>query len=137
MTSDFSVTLTATPTAPSEARAALRAWLQAQKCLDDQADVAQLLTSELVSNAVRHTPSDRITLSAAVKEDHLLHVGVGDSQPGHQPLRALAHPHEGRAGGRGLWLVEALAARWGWHRRPDGKEVWFEIPCAERLPDRR
>jgi hypothetical protein len=35
-------------------------------------------------------------------------------------------------GGRGLWLVEALAARWGCEALPDGKRVWFEVPCAER-----
>ena len=31
-------------------------------------------------------------------------------------------------GGRGLYLVEQLATRWGSRPTPDGKAVWFEIP---------
>ena len=34
-------------------------------------------------------------------------------------------------GGRGLWLVEALADRWGCEVLPDGNRVWFEVPCAD------
>jgi hypothetical protein len=42
-------------------------------------------------------------------------------------------PEPPAGGGRGLWLVGALAARWGCEALPDGKRVWFEVPCAERL----
>ncbi|WP_169336551.1 ATP-binding protein, partial [Nocardiopsis prasina] len=31
-------------------------------------------------------------------------------------------------GGRGLYLVDQLAARWGSRPTPDGKAVWFEVP---------
>jgi anti-sigma regulatory factor (Ser/Thr protein kinase) len=130
MSADFQLTLPAAPTAPSEARAALRPWLRTQQCVGEQVEVAELLTSELVSNAVRHTPSPQVTLTAVLEDDQL-HVGVADCVPGETPLRAHRHPDLRRGGGRGLWLVEALAAKWGSDRRVDGKEVWFEIPCTE------
>ena len=31
-------------------------------------------------------------------------------------------------GGRGLYLVEQLATRWGSRPTPEGKAVWFEMP---------
>ena len=36
-------------------------------------------------------------------------------------------------GGRGLYLVEQLATRWGSRPTPEGKAVWFEIPLDGSL----
>ena len=37
-------------------------------------------------------------------------------------------------GGRGLYLVEQLATRWGSRPTPEGKAVWFEMPRSGRRP---
>jgi len=37
-------------------------------------------------------------------------------------------------GGRGLYLVEQLATRWGSRPTPEGKAVWFEMPRSGDLP---
>ena len=91
---------------------------------DDPLDTAALLTTELVSNAIRHT-RDELVLTVRL-EGGWLRVGVADSS--HR------RPQLVRGGGRdpsgrGLQLVTALADRWGVD--PDGrglgKTVWFEI----------
>lgn len=92
--------------------------------LDDLAEVATLCTSEVATNAVRHANTAfRLAMEARASEilfeveDH----GGGD------PLPTL--PSEDSEGGRGLWLVAALSARWGCERLSDGgKVVWFSLP---------
>ena len=39
---------------------------------------------------------------------------------------------ENDEGGRGLYLVDQLARRWGSRPTPEGKAVWFEIPLGGR-----
>jgi anti-sigma regulatory factor (Ser/Thr protein kinase) len=88
-------------------------------------DVARLLASELVTNAVNHGHGDvglRIT-----RNDDLLRVEVSDANP---ELVNLAHPpSDQQPSGRGLRIIDALAASWGRHL-DDGsgrKTVWFEL----------
>jgi anti-sigma regulatory factor (Ser/Thr protein kinase) len=86
---------------------------------------AQLLTSELVSNAVRHAglgPEDAVGLTIALTPDRL-HVGVLDDGPG---FEAAAHRPDA-VGGWGLLLVETVSDRWGVVRGQRTNEVWFEI----------
>jgi anti-sigma regulatory factor (Ser/Thr protein kinase) len=86
---------------------------------------AQLLTSELVSNAVRHAglgPEDAVGLTIALTPDRL-HVGVLDDGPG---FEAAAHRPDS-VGGWGLLLVETVSDRWGVIRGRRTNEVWFEI----------
>jgi anti-sigma regulatory factor (Ser/Thr protein kinase) len=86
-------------------------------------DDATLVASELVTNAIRHArsaPRLRVQL-----EPQALVVAVADADPA--PPR-LAAPHPEAAGGRGLRLVDHLAARWG--VEPDdagGKTIWCEL----------
>ena len=91
---------------------------------DEVRYVAELLTSELVSNAVEHG-SGRIRLSLDCV-DGVLRVRVRDGSP-HQP--ALRRPTTVEERGRGLLLVEKLALSWG--VAPDlatgGKAVWFRL----------
>jgi hypothetical protein len=88
----------------------------------DSVETALLLTSELVTNAVRHGRSD-VRLQVAVDGD-LLRVDVGDDNSRH-PLRK---PSDlGALDGRGLQIVELLALRWGVDDEPLGKRVWFEL----------
>ncbi|MEU9287112.1 ATP-binding protein [Streptomyces sp. NPDC048275] len=105
--------------------AMLRDWLIDQEVLDS----AELVLSELVTNALRaRAPRDRqvgvhITHS---EEDGLLRLEVCDAGEGRPEVR---NPSEDDAGGRGLLLVEALTHRWGVQEREGdiGKTVWAEI----------
>ncbi|GHS85479.1 ATP-binding protein [Cellulomonas hominis] len=84
--------------------------------------VVELLTSEVVTNAVVH-PAIRgaITLRADVQGEEFL-IAVSDADP-QRPVVRSAHP--GRVGGHGMRLVEALSTSWGVNLRVDGKTVWF------------
>jgi GAF domain-containing protein/anti-sigma regulatory factor (Ser/Thr protein kinase) len=112
------------PAAVSRARRVV-----AQVCTDagisgDARDVAVLLTSELVTNAVLHAATSA-RLTVAVGPDRV-RVEVADSDgtlP--QPRQA----DEEAIGGRGLAMVALLAARWGADRTDRGKAVWFELAC--------
>jgi anti-anti-sigma factor len=118
------------PDSPAQARARIRRITQEQ--LEDAVHhVAILLTSELVTNAVIHPDpreGDLIGLEITVFESRI-RVAVSDSGAGFDPARRRP-PHE--AGGRGLFLVDAMATRWGTRRSdPDGRfTVWFELDTA-------
>lgn len=86
-------------------------------------DAALLVTSELVANAVVHgdgPPRLRLTLWSTV-----CHVEVEDDDP--RPLRAPTLAPEGGDGGRGLYLVDQLAAEWGSRPEGRGKVVWCRL----------
>lgn len=85
-------------------------------------DVATLLTSELVTNAVLHGRGElclRVSTEAAAVRIEL------DDASTTLPLRRWFDEDAGT--GRGMVLVEELAAAWGSSPRPDGKTVWFEL----------
>jgi anti-sigma regulatory factor (Ser/Thr protein kinase) len=92
--------------------------------------VLELLTSELVTNAVRHGASDphESILLSARRTDGAVRVEVCD-----EGLTAFEAGPEGtdlmEPGGNGLVLVEALASRWGVNRGQP-KCVWFEAEPA-------
>lgn len=117
-----SVTLAAEPASAPAARRLL-----AGECADcglsgDLTDTAQLLTSELVTNAVIHGRS-AVTLEILVTGG-LLRVAVSDDNSRHPELR----PADDRAlDGRGMGIVALLAARWGVTDHALGKTVWFEL----------
>ncbi|MGL5856861.1 MAG: ATP-binding protein [Angustibacter sp.] len=107
-------------------------------CAND-CDVAVLLTSEVVTNAIRYgEPPVQLT---AVLDKAQLRVVVSDARSGgaDEPIRPRPDVQWHDGGGRGLHLVEALADRWGVVDRAgasdpdgpaDGKEVWFELALA-------
>lgn len=96
---------------------------------DDAAvvQVAMLLTSELVTNAIvhasPHATDGRVGLTVD-GDDEVARVEVADRYRGLPFARV---PRVGRASGRGLLLLELLAARWGVTPGDEGKTVWFEI----------
>ena len=90
---------------------------------DRHLEVAALLTSELVTNAVLHSGCEAMTLTMHL-ESGRLRVEVQDDNP---RLPARTGGGNVMARGRGLTLVEALSARWGADRTADGKCVWFEV----------
>ena len=88
----------------------------------DQTEAAVLLTSELVTNAIVHA---RTQVAVTVQlDDASLRVVVVD-ESAEPPNRREGADHLG--GGRGLRLVEALAASWGVSPEGHGKAVWFEL----------
>ena len=84
-----------------------------------------LLTSELVTNAVKYGPGDgEILLSVGCRAAHL-DVAVRDESDD-VPVERRAGPTA--VGGRGLRLVDQLADDWGVQVHPrHGKSVWFRI----------
>ncbi len=111
------------PSAVREARAEVRRQLEGWGLadLDGLVDVAELLVSELATNALVHSASRfRLTLFAA---HGILRCEVRDH--GNRVPRVLdAGASES---GRGMFLVEALSQRWGCHQDGPGKTVWFEL----------
>jgi anti-sigma regulatory factor (Ser/Thr protein kinase) len=111
----------------TDARAPRRARAQvAETCGHapaDAVDDARLLTSELVSNALRHTTTGSITVSIDCDEDDI-RVGVTDESSA-LPRRRCP---PGAENGRGLYLLDALATAWGSEQRGrEGKTVWFRL----------
>ena len=115
------------PDGPEGAGFARRAMARAAELwrLDrDMTDTALLLVSELATNAIRHgTPPVRMFLRM---DSGRLRVEVSDSSPA---LPQVEHPGPDQTGGRGLQIVQQLAARWGAYgsRTRLGKTVWFEL----------
>jgi anti-sigma regulatory factor (Ser/Thr protein kinase) len=110
-----------TGTASRSARAFLRGALETW-ALDGLGEVTELLTSELVSNVVRHVGST-IALRA-IRVGELIRVEVDDTS---DAVPVIEQPRPLDLGGRGMVLVDALADRWGADLHPGGKTVWFEI----------
>lgn len=88
-----------------------------------RSEVAELLTSELLTNALVHTDDDAV-LTATVSPREL-RVEVRDFADRRPRVRVPAG--DGDTGGRGLFLVQSLADAWGVHAHQAGKSVWFEL----------
>ncbi|MER5854118.1 ATP-binding protein [Streptomyces sp. NPDC059688] len=102
-------------------------------------DTAELLTAELVANAVEHT-AGRGPIELVVE---LLPTGcqveVHDpdpAPPGHLTRPVIEEPDPWQEGGRGLLLIRALSQSCGHRPTPSGKAVWFRLPAipAQRRP---
>ena len=94
---------------------------------EDLVDAAELLVSELVTNALVHAGTT-IEVTARVTETGL-RVEVGDGSPN---LPAPRH-HARMAGtGRGLRLLQQMVDSWGAHPYADGKVVWFELVTGDQ-----
>jgi anti-sigma regulatory factor (Ser/Thr protein kinase) len=106
-------------------RERLRSWgVPGDTCCD-----AVLLISELTTNALLHTDSDHVLCGLRLTGDERnLRIELHDDSPTPvQPPEHRAGP--GEEGGRGLFLVQQLANRWGSARssRAEGKVVWAEL----------
>ena len=106
------------------ARAFLARLLDGWGVSDEVIDDASLLTSELMSNAVRHG-SGVVDLEIEVN-DGVLRVGVHDDGRNTPVVRDSGATSPG---GRGMWIVQSLARDWGseFHGEDPGKTVWFEL----------
>ena len=108
-----------------EARRALRELLT-QWGRPGRSEVAELLTSELVTNALIHTDTDAV-LTATVSPCGL-RVEVRDFVARRPRLR-VTNTDDGTHG-RGLLLVQSLADAWGVRTHGVGKVVWFELDAG-------
>jgi GAF domain-containing protein/anti-sigma regulatory factor (Ser/Thr protein kinase) len=94
--------------------------------LQELSETAELLVSELVTNALR-VAKDRVELQLMRVGKLLVEVSDDDHNlPSLEPSEALDED------GRGLSLVSHLSARWGTSRKAVGKVVWFELPLPHR-----
>ncbi|MEW1723548.1 ATP-binding SpoIIE family protein phosphatase [Streptomyces sp. NPDC093109] len=98
------------------ARRALALW-----DLEELSDSVELLISEVVTNAVRY--AERPVTLRLLRTD-VLRCEVGDDSPQLPRQRRARDTDEN---GRGLFLVNRLARRWGATRLSSGKVVWFEL----------
>lgn len=106
--------------APGRARRLARRAL-ARWDLEELTDSVELLVSEVVTNAVRY--AERPVTLRLLRTD-VLRCEVGDDSPQLPRQRRARDTDEG---GRGLFLVNRLARRWGATRLSGGKVVWFEL----------
>lgn len=124
----------AVPCARLHARQVLWEW-----GLSEVAETAELLLSELVTNAVqaaRATVSDLpVNVRLSANRDRLL-IEVWDSnvQPPLSRVLEREFPEVDSESGRGLFLVDTLSERWGWYptRNPGGKVTWCELGRADK-----
>ncbi|MFG1664350.1 SpoIIE family protein phosphatase [Streptomyces sp. Y7] len=98
--------------------------------LDSLVETTELLVSEVVANAVRFATRP-ITLRLIHTD--VLRCEVGDDSTVVPRMRQARLSDEG---GRGLFLVDQLARRWGATRVSTGKVVWFEQPLPRTSGDR-
>jgi anti-sigma regulatory factor (Ser/Thr protein kinase) len=92
------------------------------------ADTVELLVSELIGNAVRHTGARTVGLRMRWRRGWV-RVEVRDPSRG---LPCLLPVRELDTSGRGLFLVDKLSDRWGVDLQPRGKTTWFELRVGER-----
>ncbi|GGV91539.1 hypothetical protein GCM10015535_49930 [Streptomyces gelaticus] len=92
---------------------------------DDALDTLELLASELVTNAVRYgqEPGDSLKVTVEASPGRC-RVEVHDTRRRQPRARPVSNE---RARGRGLHLVQALAAQWGVVERSFGKVVWVVV----------
>ncbi|MCF1594893.1 ATP-binding SpoIIE family protein phosphatase [Streptomyces muensis] len=95
--------------------------------LDRLADSAELMVSELVTNALGHSRSRPVELRLVRGDTLLCEVDDDDHD-----LPTLLNAGPADESGRGLRVVSVLAREWGTSRTSTGKAVWFELTLPRR-----
>ena len=114
--------LPADSTAPAQGRWHVRGLSSS----DVDAIDAELVVSELITNAWKHgSGSGDITLRVEVRED-CLHIDVCGVTTGTPRVDDVERGVD--ASGRGLLLIKELASGWGYERRGDVTCVWADVP---------
>lgn len=114
---------------PQAAAQARRAMTKLRADLDPPLmETLRLLVTELVTNSVRHTDADGLTLKVAIGR-HAVLTEVADDGPGFARDDDTAVEPEGDPGW-GLFLVDRLSQRWGVSEEDGRKRVWFELKRA-------
>lgn len=114
------------PRVPVSAAVARRLTNAALSCwgLDELAEAGGSIVTELVANAVQHARRESIRVLVERTAVRTVRVAVADFSRARPVVRAVG---DGDEGGRGLLVVEALAAEWGTVERRWGKVVWADL----------
>ncbi|RBY92990.1 ATP-binding protein [Blastococcus sp. TF02A-30] len=117
------IDLTPTPASIRAARRLTCELLRSWRAPHDEEDAA-LLVTELVANVVDHVGGESVlTLELSLSEDWL-RIAVVDGSAVRPVVLGLSGE---RPRGRGLQMVQAIAARWGCEDHDGGKRVWVEL----------
>ncbi|MBX7551293.1 ATP-binding protein [Streptomyces sp. tea 10] len=129
----FRIPVSGTPAAAASARRQLADGIRAFGAFlgPELLDAAELVAAELIANAVRHANDGPITAGACLS-DKELRIEVNDANPA---LPQVGLPNVDEEGGRGLFLVAALADRHGFDPLPPGKRCWAEFEVSTPLPN--
>jgi anti-sigma regulatory factor (Ser/Thr protein kinase) len=122
-----SLDLSALPESASRARRLVADAIGDEREDDELREVAVLLVSELVANAVLHAGTPCVVLVDV--NDRRVRVEVRDEDP---RLPAMKDYGLDAVTGRGLRIVDSLSDRWGADGDERGKTVWFEIDRDSR-----
>jgi anti-sigma regulatory factor (Ser/Thr protein kinase) len=122
------VRLARVPASAADARSHVRAAIDQWKVPVDP-DVAVLLTSDLVTNAILHGDGKNVTIAIRCSRGRL-RVDVYDTA---RSLPATLEPADLETGS-GLVLVSTLSSEWGFFRTPAGKAVYFTLEFKTELP---
>ncbi|MET7637161.1 ATP-binding protein [Streptomyces sp. NPDC005438] len=114
----------AVPAARQHIRRVLKEWL-----LGPVVDEAALIVSELVTNGVRYSEAEFLTVALRRRGDVLV---IEVSDPAGSLLPTMRDPGPEDCGGRGLHVVDALAERWGVRPHPGGKTVFAHLALGGR-----
>lgn len=96
---------------------------------------AALVTSELLTNGVKHA-SSTVRLSLRVEPNGSVRIAIDDDDPRAPDPGEAAMPSSDAEGGRGLPIVDALADDWGVNVVAGGKTVWCVLSAPDDPPDR-
>ena len=94
---------------------------------------AELVVSELVTNALLHAPGPESFELCVVRRPGGIRLELADGSSIAPVIREL---EDGRPGGRGLRIVQTIAVAWGHDEEGGGKRVWVELGEADRSPGR-
>ncbi|MFH9658814.1 ATP-binding protein [Streptomyces sp. NPDC017248] len=126
------IALPHTAAAVPVARALVRSALTDVEHVADP-DTAELLTAELVANAVEHTAGQGPIELVVELAPSGCQVEVHDpdpAPPGQLTRPVLEEPDVWQEGGRGLLLIRALSSSCGHRPTASGKAVWFRLPVV-------
>ncbi|MDX6742524.1 ATP-binding protein [Actinocorallia sp. A-T 12471] len=110
--------------APGRVRRWVRGLLSQGRDGNDAVEVVELLTSEVVTNAVEHGPHGGEVRVAVYRDGKRVRVECSDGGAGVPVAREAGDADED---GRGLMLLDGLAREWGSRTDSDGTSVWFEV----------
>ncbi|MFC5142082.1 ATP-binding protein [Actinomycetospora rhizophila] len=111
------------PRAPGDARQHVRRVCHSWAVDEDAREAAEIVVTELVTNAVEHAASASVV--EVERTAHALRLTVRDFDSAPLPEVRLPEPTSPR--GRGLAMVAAVATTWGVEAHRDGKTVWAEM----------
>jgi anti-sigma regulatory factor (Ser/Thr protein kinase) len=117
--------LAASRIARTSLRETLRSW-----DLDRLTDVALLLASELVNNAVLHVASPSTMRLSLLRNSIRVELDDASVSP-----PTLDHADEADEHGRGIFLVATVSDHWGYKLNAHGKTIWFELDTSASFGD--